>query len=158
MAALGLSCSLWDLAPRPGIEPGPPALGAQGLSHWTTRELPLTFFKIKNTNGWQIALKNLSIETLIPFESICPLCILGEEWAKMEILPTSLWLLDLCIALHIERNEMKGLDSVLTNAYVPDYWQVLVTCHYIVIKYASPGITVILCFFFVPLFFFFFFF
>ena len=28
------------LVPRPGIEPVPPALGAQNLPHWTTRELP----------------------------------------------------------------------------------------------------------------------
>ena len=44
-AALGPSCSMWDTAPRPGIEPGPPALAAQSLSHWTTREVPriLTF-------------------------------------------------------------------------------------------------------------------
>ena len=40
LSALGLSCSMWDLAPWPGIEPGPPALGAQSLSHWTTREVP----------------------------------------------------------------------------------------------------------------------
>ena len=26
--------------PDPGIEPGPPALGAEGLSHWTSREVP----------------------------------------------------------------------------------------------------------------------
>ena len=25
--------------PRPGIEPMPPALGAQSLNHWTTREV-----------------------------------------------------------------------------------------------------------------------
>ena len=25
------SCSMWDLVPGPGIEPGPPALGAQSL-------------------------------------------------------------------------------------------------------------------------------
>ena len=31
------SCDVWDLAPWPGIEPGSPALGAQSLSHWTTR-------------------------------------------------------------------------------------------------------------------------
>ena len=24
----GLSCGMWDLVPRPGIKPGPPALGA----------------------------------------------------------------------------------------------------------------------------------
>ena len=36
LAALGLSDSMWDLG---GIEPGPPALRAQSLSHWTTREV-----------------------------------------------------------------------------------------------------------------------
>ena len=29
-----------DLVPSPGIKPGPPALEAQSLSHWTTREVP----------------------------------------------------------------------------------------------------------------------
>ena len=29
-----------DLIPRPGMERGPPALGAQSLSHWSTREVP----------------------------------------------------------------------------------------------------------------------
>ena len=29
------SCGMWDLVPRPGIEPRPPALGAQSLSDWT---------------------------------------------------------------------------------------------------------------------------
>ena len=36
-----LSCGMWDLVPWPGIEPGPPALGAWNLSHWTTREVPI---------------------------------------------------------------------------------------------------------------------
>ena len=35
-----LSCGMWDLVPWPGIEPGSPTLGAQRLSHWTTREVP----------------------------------------------------------------------------------------------------------------------
>ena len=30
---------MWDLVPQPGIEPGFPALVAQSLSHWTTREV-----------------------------------------------------------------------------------------------------------------------
>ena len=38
-----LSCGMWDLVPWPEIEPGPPALGAWSLSHWTTREVPLIF-------------------------------------------------------------------------------------------------------------------
>ena len=40
LAALGLSCGMRDLVPWPGMEPGPPALGAQSLNHWTTREVP----------------------------------------------------------------------------------------------------------------------
>ena len=34
-----LSCGMWDLVLPPGIDPGPPALGAWSLSHWTTREI-----------------------------------------------------------------------------------------------------------------------
>ena len=30
------NCSMWGLVPGPGIEPRPPALGAQRLSHWAT--------------------------------------------------------------------------------------------------------------------------
>ena len=32
--------SMRDLVPEPEIKPRPPALGAQSLSHWTTREIP----------------------------------------------------------------------------------------------------------------------
>ena len=38
-----VSCGMWDLVPWPGIEPRPPALEAQSLSHWTTREVPGLF-------------------------------------------------------------------------------------------------------------------
>ena len=30
---------MWDLAPWAGIEPGPPAWGAQSFSHWITRKV-----------------------------------------------------------------------------------------------------------------------
>ena len=30
---------MWDLVPWAGTDPGPPALGAQSLSHWTPREV-----------------------------------------------------------------------------------------------------------------------
>ena len=41
---MGLSCSTQNLVLRPGIEPRSPALGAQSLSHWTTREVPLLIY------------------------------------------------------------------------------------------------------------------
>ena len=31
---------MWDLVPRAGMEPRPPALGTHSLTHWTTREVP----------------------------------------------------------------------------------------------------------------------
>ena len=46
VAACGLlvvAC-MRDLVPQPGIEPGPPALGAWSLTHWTAREVPESFF------------------------------------------------------------------------------------------------------------------
>ena len=51
LAALGLSCGMWDQVPWPGIKPRAPALGAWSLSHWTTREVPgsvpsYTFFYV----------------------------------------------------------------------------------------------------------------
>ena len=38
-----MACGI--LVPRPGMEPMPPALEAQGFNHWTAREVPraLTF-------------------------------------------------------------------------------------------------------------------
>ena len=39
LAVLSLSCSIWNLVPWPGIEPGAPALRVWSLSHWTTREV-----------------------------------------------------------------------------------------------------------------------
>ena len=47
VAALGLNCSMWDLVPRAGIKPGPCALEAWSLSHWTIREVPQSLLWIK---------------------------------------------------------------------------------------------------------------
>ena len=41
------SCSMWNLVPWPGIEPGPSAMEAQSLSHWPTREVTVLFFLSK---------------------------------------------------------------------------------------------------------------
>ena len=40
LTELGLSGSIWDRVPQPGIEPGPSALGNSESSHWTTRDIP----------------------------------------------------------------------------------------------------------------------
>ena len=34
-----LSCDMWDLVPKSGIELRPSELDAQSLSHWTIREV-----------------------------------------------------------------------------------------------------------------------
>ena len=37
-------CGMWDLVPWSEIKPGPPALAAWNLSHWTTRGVPYFTF------------------------------------------------------------------------------------------------------------------
>ena len=48
------SCGMWDLVPGWGIKSSPPALGAQSLSHWTTREVQtfiLFFSSVQSLSG-----------------------------------------------------------------------------------------------------------
>ena len=45
------SWGTWDLAPHPGVKPRPPALGAQSLSHWTTRKVPHAILKPTASKG-----------------------------------------------------------------------------------------------------------
>ena len=52
MAAPGFSCGMQDLVPWPGIKPGPPALGAQSLNFWTTREVPCPGILSGNIPEW----------------------------------------------------------------------------------------------------------
>lgn len=40
LGSLIFSCYMWDPVPWPAIEPGPPTLGVQNVTHWTTREVP----------------------------------------------------------------------------------------------------------------------
>jgi len=60
---------VWALVPRPGIEPGPSALGAQSVSPWTIREVSKISFKkhsIRNILGylfWYIVEKYTRHET-----------------------------------------------------------------------------------------------
>ena len=49
LASPGLSRSIWDLVHQPGIKPGPPAWGAQSLSHWITREIPSVDIYLSST-------------------------------------------------------------------------------------------------------------
>ena len=49
-----LSCVMWDLGLWPGIEPGPPALGAWSLSDWTTREVPGPC-RLVHGQGWVLS-------------------------------------------------------------------------------------------------------
>lgn len=61
-------CSMWDLVPWWGIEPRPPALEAQRLSYWTTREVPVFNFlfwklstcaKMRRTVHWAAVLTQI---------------------------------------------------------------------------------------------------
>ena len=48
-----LSCGMHaGSSSPPAIEPGPPALGAWSLTHWTTREVPLATYFLKVSYSW----------------------------------------------------------------------------------------------------------
>ena len=73
-----LSCTMQDLVPWPGVEPGSPALEARSLNHWTIREVPGFYFWVslktergnwisyseKWTSSWYITKsQNLEVST-----------------------------------------------------------------------------------------------
>ena len=86
LTVLGLSCSMWDLAPWP------PALGARRLSHWTTREVPMClFFSFNNYRIWARFLSffkiffsetNLFFKSLLNFLTIMLLLLCWCFWSQ----------------------------------------------------------------------------
>ena len=69
-----LSCSMWDLFPCPGIKPGPPALGVWSLSHWTTREVPLSILFDAMVNGI-VSVISLSDLLLFVYRNATDFCV-----------------------------------------------------------------------------------
>ena len=71
LAALCLSCSMWDPVPWLGNKPGPLALGVWGPSHWTTREAPVntltaTFWETQRHPVKGITTKMAVFSILVP--------------------------------------------------------------------------------------------
>ena len=77
LAALCLSCSMWDLVPRSRIEPRPPALVAWSLNHWTTREVQCCYF-------WCVAKgpRKVAHLAMLPF-SVCKSNKLSESKSNL---------------------------------------------------------------------------
>ena len=75
LTVLGLSCSMQDLVPWPVVKPRTPALGAQSLSQWTTREIPHSF--INSTGIWVL--------------SVCPVLILQWLYSRGGCSSLTLW-------------------------------------------------------------------
>ena len=46
------SCGMWNLVPWLGIESGPPELGGQSLSYWTSRDVFPIIFRVKGWIWW----------------------------------------------------------------------------------------------------------
>ena len=119
--------SMWDLVPWPGIEPRPPALGTQSLSHWTTREGLGTLSYTHDPRAWLRAWLNRPINT--PSSQSGPversnLCIRFE--AEHSCLSKSLILLKLCfshlwhvaiIYLICDHGQMLNSLELLCNRY-----------------------------------------
>ena len=69
----GLNGSVRVLDPQPGIIPGPSVLGAQSLSHWTTREVPDDSYfideemKVQRPEQWTVIKRRLLGKTRLCF-------------------------------------------------------------------------------------------
>ena len=59
------------LVPQPGIEPRPPTVEALSPNHWTTSEIPKSFFKNVNySHFWEIWILNTGIWLLLKNQEI----------------------------------------------------------------------------------------
>ena len=67
---------MWDLVPWPGIEPRSPALGAQCLFHWTTREVPES--RVLKGNVYPHVCSSIIHDSLRRQKP--PKCLLTDEW------------------------------------------------------------------------------
>ena len=97
-----LSCSIWDLVPQTEIKPGPPALREWNLSHWTTREVPVSnvYIALHDLSGSAFWLNpgNLNSFIHLPFSIHC--CIFFSRLrlpARLSLLPRTL-LSHFCLA------------------------------------------------------------
>ena len=53
---------MWEPVPRPGIKPGPPALGAWSLNHCATSEVPIPILLIHFLQGTLFFSTNLHMD------------------------------------------------------------------------------------------------
>ena len=56
---LAVPHGMWDLIPRPGIEPVLPVLAVWPLNHWTTRDVPHLFLSSFDVNELLLLLNRL---------------------------------------------------------------------------------------------------
>ena len=73
-----LSCSMWDPVHWPGIEPWPPALAAQSLSHWATKEVPIS-------HSWVDPFSSTLLCTPLPHPpNVPPIAVPGQYLFRQE--------------------------------------------------------------------------
>ena len=80
-----LSCSMWDLVPWPGVEPGPSALGVRCLRHWTTGEV----LRLKSESAGHLVVSN-SFVTPWTVTRQAPLSVefpRQEYWSRLPFSP-----------------------------------------------------------------------
>ena len=77
-----LGCGMWDLVPWLGIQPQPPVLGVQSLSHWTTKEVPYL----------QISLTiHLSLFLIVINKYVSNVYVSGSVQFSCSVMSDSLW-------------------------------------------------------------------
>ena len=82
-----LSCVMWDLFHWPGIKPRAPALGAQSLNHWTTRNIPHISFSNSHFKFSKGFLLHLIHSPQICMTWSLPFCALAHLWMCTSLQP-----------------------------------------------------------------------
>ena len=86
-----VAACMWDLVPRPGIEPGPLHWKQWSLTHWTTREVPGSFRSFAVTKN--VTIKTCSISSFVSFSLFSPSCIPIRGILPIIVVPQSLHIL-----------------------------------------------------------------
>jgi len=98
---------VWDLVSLSGIEPRPPALGAQSLNHWTTREVSGSLC--------------FELRIFIPFpgfERMVQTLSASEEWAGCCLACRVVWLpLDKLLTLSKPQSLVCQVEVIMIRLY-----------------------------------------
>ena len=126
---------MWDLVPQPGIEPGPPALGARSLSHWITKEVLKSYSYQIQSHPWRVSAleKSFLLTLFLPVILCCQKIIIQQPWSPCIAGPLSGFY---CIHVFLYRRNsfilqvliLGSMKNILVCIFWNKYWMKAAQC------------------------------